>query len=136
MKTMSGITIGLLATRAGVNVETIRYYQRVGLIDEPPKPLQGFRHYPPAAIDRIRFIKRAQQLGFSLQEIGELLELGSGRCQDVRVRAERKRDQIARQITDLEALKSTLDTLIDACRSGRDDTCCPVVDALSRRDED
>lgn len=128
---MQGLTIGKLADRAGVNVETVRYYQRVGLIDEPPKPLQGFRYYPVETVDRIRFIKRAQQLGFSLKEIGELLELGSGQCQDVRVRAERKRDQIIRQLEDLEALKATLDELIDACKSGRDGTCCPIVEALT-----
>lgn len=128
------LTIGHLAEQAGVNVETIRYYQRVGLITEPSKPLQGFRHYPDETVDRIRFIKRAQQLGFKLSEISELLALGSGHCDDVRSRAEEKRNQITHQIKDLESLKATLNTLIDACRAGRDNECCPVVEALTNND--
>ena len=68
------LTIGQLARSAGVNVETVRYYQRIGLIGEPPKPRQGYRSYPPATADRIRFIKRAQGLGFSLKEIALLRE--------------------------------------------------------------
>ena len=70
------LTIGRLAQSAGVNVETIRYYQRVGLLKEPEKPAYGYRHYPPDTVARIRFIKRAQQLGFTLEEISELLSLG------------------------------------------------------------
>ena len=69
-------TIGILAKAAEVNIETVRYYQRVGLIKEPAKPLQGYRTYPSVTLNRIKFIKRAQQLGFSLTEIAELLELG------------------------------------------------------------
>lgn len=129
-----GLTIGRLAEQAGVNVETVRYYQRVGLITEPPRPMQGFRHYPSETINRIRFIKRAQQLGFKLDEIRELLDLGSGHCEDVRSRAEKKREQIVRQIRDLESLKATLDTLIDACREGKGNACCPVVEALTKGD--
>lgn len=125
------LTIGRLAEQADVNVETVRYYQRVGLIAEPSKPVQGFRTYPSETIDRIRFIKRAQQLGFKLSEISELLDLGSGHCDDVRMRAEEKRDQIINQINDLEALKVTLDTLITACRKGKKNACCPVVEALT-----
>ena len=130
---MQTLTIGRVATQAGVNIETVRYYQRIGLVEEPARPLQGFRIYPPETIDRIRFIKRAQQLGFNLKEIADLLELGSGHCTDVRVRAEEKRNQIIDQIKDLQALKATLDTLIDACHAGNDNVCCPVVDTLTRK---
>ena len=91
-------TIGILAKAAEVNIETIRYYQRVGLITEPVKPLQGYRTYPSETLNRIKFIKRAQQLGFSLAEIAELLELGEGSCNDVRQRAEEKKAHIEQQI--------------------------------------
>ena len=126
------LTIGRLARAAGVNVETVRYYQRLGLVDEPPKPESGFRHYSADALDRIVFIKRAQQLGFRLEEIRELLELGDGRCADVRAKAEQKRRQIEAQIRDLRAMGATLDELIAACRAGRRDTHCPIVETLAR----
>jgi MerR family mercuric resistance operon transcriptional regulator len=130
------LTIGRVARSAGVNVETVRYYQRVGLVSEPPKPSQGYRVYPQQAVDRITFIKRAQRLGFSLEEIGELLDLRDGHCADVRVRAEAKRAQIIGQIRDLEALRATLDTLIGACRAGREDAHCPIVETLARPQHD
>ena len=90
----SVLTIGRLARRAGVNVETVRYYQRIGLVDEPGKPAEGFRTYAPEAVDRITFIKRAQALGFSLDEVRELLEIGDGHCADVCARAEEKRQRM------------------------------------------
>lgn len=130
---MKSLTIGQLAEAANVNVETIRYYQRVGLIDEPPKPHTGFRSYSPDVAERIHFIKRAQQLGFTLDEIRELLELGEGHCADVRARAEIKRDQIDAQIRDLRALRKTLDRLIGACGSGKEAPACPIVETLTGR---
>jgi len=132
MGTRRLLTIGRLARAAGVNVETVRYYQRIGLIAEPPRPAQGFRSYPPGTVERITFIKRAQALGFSLAEIGELLELGDGRCADVRARAEAKRAMVAARIGELEALRDTLDALIEACRAGHDETHCPIVETLAR----
>ncbi|NOZ37605.1 MAG: Hg(II)-responsive transcriptional regulator [Gammaproteobacteria bacterium] len=125
------LTIGLLARAADVNIETVRYYQRVALIQEPAKPLEGYRHYPADTVDRLKFIKRAQQLGFSLKEIAELLELGNGHCMDVRVRAEKKRAHIDQQINDLKKLRKTLDNLINACQTDNDMTHCPIVEALS-----
>lgn len=127
------LTIGRLARAAGVNVETVRYYQRLGLVDEPAKPQSGFRHYSTDTLDRIVFIKRAQQLGFRLAEIRELLELGDGHCADVRERAEEKRRQIEAQIRDLRAMGATLDKLIAACRAGREDAHCPIVETLARQ---
>jgi MerR family mercuric resistance operon transcriptional regulator len=127
------LTIGRLARAAGVNVETVRYYQRLGLVDEPIKPERGFRQYPADTLDRIVFIKRAQQLGFRLEEIRELLELGDGHCADVRTRAEDKRRQVEAQIRDLRAMRATLDKLIAACRAGRGDARCPIVESLARR---
>jgi MerR family mercuric resistance operon transcriptional regulator len=127
-------TIGRLAAAAGVNVETVRYYQRIGLIYEPKKPKQGFRKYPNETLEHIRFVKRAQQLGFSLHEIAELLELGEGHCRDVRIRAEKKRDKIEKQIKDLQALQDTLNQLIRACHAGKGKQKCPIVETLLAED--
>jgi MerR family mercuric resistance operon transcriptional regulator len=124
-------TIGTLGRAAGVHVETVRYYQRIGLIAEPPRPPGGVRHYAPESVERIRFIKRAQRLGFTLHEIAELLDLGDGRCTDVRRRAEARRDQITAQIGDLQAMRDALEGLIRACRTGRR-RHCPIVQNLAR----
>lgn len=125
------LTIGYLARAAGVNIETVRYYQRFGLIDEPPKPASGFRVYPKETIDRILFIRRAKELGFSLKEIAELLQLGDGHCEDVRQRAEEKQAHIDEQIKDLRRLRKTLDKLIKACQSDSDPAHCPIVETLA-----
>ena len=125
------LTIGHLAREAGVNVETVRYYQRVGLIKEPVKPENGYRTYPKKVVSRLHFIKRAQQLGFTLREIAELLEMGDGCCSDVRARAEAKRIQVEAQIRDLTALHDTLDNLINACKKGSTSPNCPIVEALA-----
>jgi len=125
------LTIGRLAKAAEVNVETIRYYQRVGLVVEPVKPLAGFRLYPSDVIDRIRFIKRAQKLGFSLRDIAHLLELGEGHCNDVREQAEVKLKQIEAQIKDLQSMRKTLKNLITECNTGNESGCCPIVQSLT-----
>ena len=125
------LTIGRVAKKAGVNIETIRYYQRIGIIKEPQKPLSGFRIYSTDTINRITFIKRAQQLGFSLKEVVELLDLGEGHCADVRLKAEMKRKQIEDQIRDLKKLHSTLDTLINTCQQETGSVACPIVETLA-----
>ncbi|VAW68759.1 Transcriptional regulator, MerR family [hydrothermal vent metagenome] len=125
------LTIGILAKKSDVNIETIRYYQRISLLTEPEKPLQGYRVYPQQTINRIRFIKRAQQLGFSLQEIADLLQLGEGQCSDICARAEQKRLQIEQQIKDLKNLRNTLDTLISECHNEKSTSCCPIIEALT-----
>lgn len=112
----------------------MRYYQRRGLIDQPPKPSTGYRRYPRATVDRIRFIKRAQGLGFSLDEIGELLKLGDGHCDDVRRVAENQRALVAARIADLAAMQDTLDGLIDRCRNAHAPDHCPLIKTLSHRD--
>lgn len=129
-KNQTKLTIGRLAKLVGVNIETIRYYQRIGLIDEPATPLTGFRHYPLQTAENITFIKRAQRLGFSLKEIAELLKIGDGHCDQVKTRAEKKRDKIDEQIRDLQSLRDTLDQLIDECKSGKDAAHCPIVETL------
>lgn len=126
------LTIGRLARAAEVHVETVRYYQRIGLVPTPPRPVGGVRHYPPEIVDRIRFVRRAQRLGFTLQEVAELLALGDGHCRDVRRRAEARRDQIDAQIEDLRGMRDALEALIRACRSGRR-RHCPIVETLAGR---
>lgn len=126
------LTIGRLARAAGVHVETIRYYERRGLIARPPRAQRGFRAYPSDTVERLRFIKRAQQLGFQLKEIKELLTLGEGQCSNVRTRAEKKRNQIHAQIDDLKALKRMLDRLIRSCARAGTSPSCPIISALSR----
>jgi len=130
LKQQHELTIGRLAAAADVNVETVRYYQKIGLITEPVKPQQGFRQYPYATLEKLKFIKRAQKLGFSLQEIADLFELGDGQCRDVRMRAEQKCEKIAKQIRDLQVLQLTLKNLIKACHSGKDNQACPIVETL------
>lgn len=125
------LTIGFLAKAADVNIETIRYYQRISLIAEPKKPAQGYRTYSTEDLKRLRFIKRAQQLGFSLAEIAELLEMGDGSCSDVRHRAEEKRKQIDKQISDLHNLRTTLNELINSCQSESGNSHCAIVETLS-----
>ncbi len=129
----SSLTIGKLARKAGVNVETVRYYQRVGLLELPERPAAGFRGYSDEVFERIVFIRRAKELGFSLQEIRELLELGEGHCADVRLRAEHKRAAIREKIADLRAMSRTLDELIAACKAGADSAECPLIESLARR---
>ncbi len=128
------LTIGRLAKLVGVNVETIRYYQRIGLINEPATPLNGFRQYPAKTAENITFIKRAQRLGFSLKEIAELLKIGDGHCDDVRMHAEKKRNKIEEQIRDLQSLRDTLDKLICECSSGLNEQHCPIVETLLEHD--
>jgi len=131
MTTPAPLTIGQLARAAGVNVETIRYYQRVGLLKKPVRPLAGFRVYPVEAVARIRFIKRAQRLGFSLQDIAHLLELGDGHCSDVRKQAESKLVKIEAQIKDLQAMRRTLMRLVSECSDGQDNHPCPIIHSLA-----
>jgi len=125
------LTIGRLARAAEVNIETIRYYQRINLIVEPVKPQSGYRQYDVDIINRIHFIKRAQKLGFSLKEIADLLAMGDGHCADIRKRAEEKRDVINKQIDDLVNLRKILDNLIHSCDT-TGDAHCPIVETLSK----
>ncbi|VAW54483.1 hypothetical protein MNBD_GAMMA07-174 [hydrothermal vent metagenome] len=129
------LTIGRVANAAGVNLETVRYYQRIGLVTEPEKPEVGYRIYPFATIARIRFIKRAQQLGFKLHEVAELMELDEGHCEDVRERAEKKLIQINNQISDLSNLRTTLDSLIETCHLDGSSDHCPIIETLINFEE-
>jgi len=126
------LTIGRIAQQAGVNVETIRYYQRIGLLCEPPKPLQGYRRYPPEAVARVCFIKRAKELGFTLKEIADLLSLDDGNCCEVRAMAEQKRDMIEKRINDLRSMRDALNDLVQACRkSETESSACALIETLN-----
>ncbi len=133
MNTLKPLTIGALAKQANVNKETIRYYQKQGLIIEPQKPLNGFRHYPASTIERLLFIKRAQQLGFSLKEIKQLLLLGEKNCQDVQQLAKAKRDKIEQQIKSLQQINSVLNDMINQCDNNNDTDDCRLISALSKQ---
>ena len=129
------LTIGKLAKQANVTIETIRYYQRKGLLDEPIKPATGYRLYPSEAIFKIQFIKRAQLCGFSLKEILELISLDSGHCSDVKKIAEKKRQQIDDQIKDLTALRDVLDSLVQGCENNTSVQHCSLIDTLSKNSQ-
>ena len=129
------LTIGNLAKQSEVTVETIRYYQRIGLLVEPEKPYNSYRHYPVSAISRIRFIKRAQQLGFTLKEISELLSLDGGHCADVRKMAEQKSELINAQIKDLLALRNVLENLIKGCQTDSSAQHCSLIDAIANESD-
>ena len=116
---MNELIIGKAAMKAGVGVETIRFYERKGLIEQPPKPIDGgFRFYPDETISRIRFIRQAQDIGFSLREIDELLSLRAdpaADCAHVRERAAAKLEEVERKIDQLGRIRSALNELIAAC---------------------
>jgi Hg(II)-responsive transcriptional regulator len=129
-----GLRIGELAERAGVGVETVRYYERRGLLPRPARRAGAFRQYDEEAVRRLRFIKRAQWVGFTLREIGELLALrvepGAG-CEDVRRRAEDKLAEVDEKMRDLQRMRRALGGLIDQCGgSGPIDRGCPILEAL------
>ena len=129
---MENLTIGGLAKQAGVNVETIRYYQRRGLLDEPARPAGGIRRYGEVTAARIGFIKRAQEIGFSLDEVKELLrlELTPG-CHDAREIAAKKLALVDARIADLQRVRKVLGGLISECKAGGERSC-PIIDSLAR----
>ena len=128
----STFTIGQVATHAEVHVETIRYYQRIGLIAEPLRPLGGIRRYDGNAVARLRFIKRSQELGFTLDEVRNLLTLEDGQsCRETRLMAEKKLTIIEQRLADLARMRKTLKALIVECTSGNRPRSCPIIATLS-----
>lgn len=130
--------IGELARRAGVGVETVRFYERKGLIEQPAKPNGGgVRLYPEAVARRIGFIRQARELGFSLRETEELLSLQaipSSDCADVRDRARAKLDEVDRKITQLDRIKVALERLIEACPGQGALRSCSIMEVLEGTD--
>ncbi len=130
---MEGLTIGRLAREGQVNVETIRYYERRGLLPRPPRQPSGYRMFPPSAVQVLRFVKTAQVLGFSLKEIKELLALRiqPGRsCADVRGRAGRKIGEIDQKIRTLQSMRKALVRLAAACSGRGSISDCPILESL------
>jgi Hg(II)-responsive transcriptional regulator len=130
-----GLTISRVAKRADVGVETVRFYERRGLIKQPPRPRSGgFRFYDDSIVERIRFIRQAQELGFSLREIKQLLSLRAdptADCGDVRKQAVSKRNEVERKIAQLQQIRAALDELIASCPGGGALRACTIIDALA-----
>ena len=125
-----GFTIGQLARKAEINLETIRYYERRGLIKRPHKPAIGYRQYSNDQLQQLFFIKRAKALGFNLDEIENLLSLSVGHCTEIQSLAEQKLDQVQYKIKDLKKLEDVLSDLVRQCNASADEAHCPIVDAL------
>ena len=133
---MKGLTIGKLARESGVGVETIRFYERKGLIEQPERPPSGYRHYAPETVTRVKFIRNSKELGFSLREIEDLLSLAAmpGRNRrEMRRRAEAKMAEIDMKMDSLLGLRRELAGLVDACREGGSHCLCPIVEAFEHR---
>lgn len=130
---METMTIGRLAKQAGVNIDTVRYYERNGLLPQASRRTSGYREYRQTDLDRLRFIGRAKGLGFSLAEINELLSLSAGRnVAGVKRRAEERLAQVEHKINELKRVRQGLKALIDACPGYGALESCPIVAALSK----
>lgn len=132
---MAAMTIGKVAKQAGVGVETIRFYERERLIAQPRRRPSGYRQYDPEVVQRVRFIRRAKELGFTLREIAELLDLrveSDGHCSDVLKLATAKIADIESRIEGLRRFKQALTILTRACRCGRPADPCPILQALEQ----
>jgi Hg(II)-responsive transcriptional regulator len=132
---MENLTIGQLAKRADVNIETVRYYERRGLMPEPPRKESGYRQYSDEMLRRIRFIKHAKELGFSLKEIHELLTLkldARTSCSEVKKKSETKIADIDAKIKTLQSMKKALVKLTKACGGKGPAKECPILEALEK----
>ena len=131
---MDGMTRSEVAERAAVNPETLRYYEERGLIPDPPRSASGYRLYDENYVRRLRFIGRAKELGFTLEQIKSLLELRAGpeaTCQDVKTRAQAKVADVEEKIADLRRIRRALASLVETCAGGTGPTSeCPILDAM------
>ena len=130
---MTGLKVGEVAKQAGVKLQTIHYYERRGLLPRPPRTGSNYRAYPEEAVPRVRFIKRAQELGFTLKEIKELLSLRAAprtRCAGVRECAEAKAQDIDSKVRMLQAMRKALTKLVGECSGKGPVTQCPILEAL------
>jgi MerR family mercuric resistance operon transcriptional regulator len=122
-----------VADRAGVNAQTLRYYERRGLLAEPPRSPAGYRDYPVSAVRVLRFVKRSQELGFTLAEVEELLSLAEGgpdSCDRARSLARAHADELDRKIADLQRMRASLGELVATCERPRADRSCPLLEAI------
>jgi MerR family mercuric resistance operon transcriptional regulator len=134
---VEGLTIGKVARSAGLAIDTVRYYEREGLLNKPARTASGYRNYSSDAVARLRFIRQAKELGFTLSEIRDLLSLrvAPGKsCADVKARAEAKIADVEQRIAQLDRMKRALAKLATAC-SGRGPTsACPILEAMETRE--
>jgi len=127
------LPIGAFARAAGVNVETIRFYQLKGLLPKPERPYGGIRHYGQADVARVKFIKSAQRLGFSLEEVGQLLKLEDGtQCREAVELATQRLTDVRARLADLARMEVALSTLVSQCTRHRGNVSCPLILALHR----
>lgn len=134
---MDILSIGQVARRAGVGVETVRFYEREGLLEEPPRRTSGYRQYSEQVVKRIHFIKRAQKLGFSLKEITELLTLrvdGQTSCEEVKGRTEAKIAEVERKLIELQRMRQALLQVATLCTGEGPASACPMLDALDQQE--
>lgn len=127
------LTISKVAASAGVNVQTLRYYERRGILAEPDRSPAGYRQYEPETVTRIRFIKRAQELGFTLEEITELLDLRiepGAACATVEARARAKLTLVEEKIRQLTGLREVLNDLVESCQRRQVTEDCPILEGL------
>jgi Hg(II)-responsive transcriptional regulator len=133
------LRIGEVASRAGVNIQTLRYYERRGLLEAPERTPSGYREYPSEAVRLIHFIKRAQDLGFTLKQTQELVALRDARGRkrsEVRALAEAKIRDIDRKVAQLQAMRSALSTLVESCACRDTRPRCPILEALDDAQEE
>ncbi|STS99777.1 mercuric resistance operon regulatory protein [Klebsiella pneumoniae] len=131
---LENLTIGVFAKAAGVNVETIRFYQRKGLLREPDKPYGSIRRYGEADVVRVKFVKSAQRLGFSLDEIAELLRLDDGtHCEEASSLAEHKLKDVREKMADLARMETVLSELVCACHARKGNVSCPLIASLQAK---
>ena len=128
---LHSLTVGALAKAAGVNVETIRFYQRKGLLPVPARPYGSIRRYNQADLARMTFIKSIKHLGFSLEEVGHFLELADGtHCEEVSSLAEQKLQDVREKMADLARIEATISELVRACHARKTNLSCPLIDTL------
>lgn len=132
-----GMRIGEVAADARVNIRTLRFYEREGVLPPPDRTQSGYRIYPPQTVGLLRFIKRAQSLGYTLREVKELLalrEAGNASCEEVQRSASAKLDDVKGRIRQLESMARALSELISSCSNPHHAHCCPLLEALDAPD--
>jgi MerR family transcriptional regulator, copper efflux regulator len=137
--TMKPLTIGQVAHQAGIGVETVRFYERNGLLKEPDRKASGYRQYGEDVVPRLRFIRRAKELGFTLKEIADLLALRhdpAATRSDVRRKVQSKIADVEARVRDLQRIKEVLRTLVDTCHGPGPADDCPILRAIDQPDED
>jgi MerR family mercuric resistance operon transcriptional regulator len=136
---MSLLSIGQVAKQTGVTVETVRFYEKQGLIEAPQRSDSGYRQYPWETTKRVRFIQHAKEVGFTLKEVAELLALrrepGTS-CSDIKLRATEKIEAVDQKIKDLQLIREALSRMVLKCRGGRDLSACPILEELEMEELD